>query len=200
MAVRSIKLGRKSPLLGRAGVLAALAARKEAPARGSLAILPPLRTAPPGATYRFTVTGEPVTWKRAKRGEGHSYTDPKDEAHREKIRAAARNAGVRLPIAGPVSLTLRFYRGNTDDPTALCTGDLDNLEKAVKDALKGIAYLDDRQVCDVHKRKRLDRCAPRTEVFIAAGFGVHEPEYSLEDDLAYGTETTAGKDLTKGPP
>lgn len=146
------------------------------------------------STIRFTVPGEPVTWKRARRGRGRSYTDPKDAAHREKIRAFARNAGVRRPFAGPVALELAFYRRKADAPTALCTGDLDNLEKAVKDALSGIAYVDDRQVTDVVKRKRIDRARPRTEVTVV------ELEFrtAWEDASEPAAPLPAGKDLAAG--
>lgn len=116
--------------------------------------------------YQFTVPGHPVTWKRAQRGNGHSYTDPKDAAHRERIRALARNAGIRSPMLGPVRLICRFFL--PVDPLAPTAGDLDNYEKAVKDALQGIAFVNDRQVCSAMKSKAKAHGTPCTEVWIEA--------------------------------
>ena len=116
------------------------------------------------ALYTFSVPGDPVTWKRARRNGKRSYTDPLDAAHRDKIRAYARNAGIRRPLEGAVMLDLLFVSSRADDPTDLRVGDLDNLEKIVKDALKSIAFNDDRQVTDVVKRKRVSRENPRTEI------------------------------------
>jgi len=112
----------------------------------------------------FTVPGEPVTWKRARRGRGHSFTDPRDAANRERIRAFARNAGIRKPLTGPVALTCLFY--TSLGPLDARVGDADNYEKAVKDALQGIAFVNDRQVCDSAKRKRQDAERPRTYIEI----------------------------------
>jgi Holliday junction resolvase RusA-like endonuclease len=119
---------------------------------------------PEVSAVTFTVPGPPVSWKRAKRGAGRSYTDPADALHREKIRAFARNAGIRRPIEGRVRLDLVFYVPH--DPLDARVGDLDNLEKAVKDALQGIAFANDRQVCAGAKRKTQDAARPRTEVTV----------------------------------
>jgi Holliday junction resolvase RusA-like endonuclease len=112
----------------------------------------------------FVVPGPPVTWKRARRGKGHSYTDPKDAQHREKIRAHARNAGLRRPLVGRVRLDVAFF--TRYDPLDPRSGDLDNYEKAVKDALQGIAFANDRQVCEGGKFKAHDAANPRTEVTV----------------------------------
>ena len=117
--------------------------------------------------YRFTVPGEPVPWKRARRGNGHSFTDPKDAAHREKIRAFARNAGVRVPLAGPLYMSATFY--TSKPPLHPQVGDRDNYLKALKDALEGIAYKNDRQVVAGPTVKAQDEGNPRTEVWISIG-------------------------------
>jgi Holliday junction resolvase RusA-like endonuclease len=113
----------------------------------------------------FTVPGDPVTWKRAKRGQGRSYTDPKDAAHREKIRAFARQAGIRQPLRGAVRLDVYVF--TRFDPLDRRSGDRDNHEKAIKDALTGIAFVDDIQVVDGRTRKARDEGDPRTEIEIA---------------------------------
>lgn len=65
------------------------------------------------------------------------------------------------PIAGPVCLTLRFYRGRQQ-------GDLDNGLKAVLDALIGYAYADDSQVVRLQAERYEDRRNPRVEIEIHA--------------------------------
>lgn len=115
---------------------------------------------------RFTVPGEPVTWKRARRGHGHSYTDPVEQAHREKVRAYARNAGIRRPLEGALRLDVVVF---TSLPVLdERVGDEDNYRKLVKDALNRIAYADDRQVCAGWTEKQQDADRPRTEVSIAS--------------------------------
>ena len=119
----------------------------------------------------FVVPGEPVTWKRPKQGRNRStgavfrYSDKGQELQKDRVRAAARNAGIRKTITGPVHLQLAFYRGH-GKATDLSAGDLDNLEKLVKDALNRLAYVDDSQVVRVEKWKDVDPGNPRTEVTI----------------------------------
>lgn len=142
----------------------------------------------------FTVPGDPVTWKRARRGKSGSYTDPKDAAHREKIRAFARNAGIRRKLTGPVRLAVTYYR-ETRDLTALSFGDLDNLTKSVKDALRGIAYEDDRQVIAMVTLKGTGE--PRTEITIGPASEAEwvggGPDAAVEEAETR-TSPTAGKD------
>lgn len=62
--------------------------------------------------------------------------------YRKAVRAACLAAGIR-PMAGPVELTFVWHCGPYG-------GDLDNRRKALLDALKGMAYLDDGQVAIDH--------------------------------------------------
>lgn len=50
------------------------------------------------------------------------------------------------PLTGAVKLSAEFYKLKPKDPQSKQYGDLDNLIKAVKDAMNGICYKDDRQV------------------------------------------------------
>ena len=63
--------------------------------------------------------------------------------------------------SGPVGITLRFYR--QDDRRA----DIDNLEKAILDALNGEAYLDDSQIVETHVSKAIDKKLPRVEIEVS---------------------------------
>jgi len=139
-----------------AGVAAVLA-----PRGGGSAVQP--LAAEPGV-FRFTVPGEPVPWMRAGRGRAGSFTRPRDALHREKIRAFARNAGIRRALDGAVRLDTVFYTSRP--PLHPHVGDEDNYRKAVKDALQGIAYADDRQVTCGWTEKNQDAASPRTEMAI----------------------------------
>jgi len=56
------------------------------------------------------------------------------------------------------AVTLRVFVGN------LRTIDVDNCSKSILDALKRVAFPDDRQVVELHVYKAIDRERPRVEV------------------------------------
>ena len=53
------------------------------------------------------------------------------------------------PLAGPIMLTITYFYDDDSVPI-----DVDNIPKPILDALKGLVYLDDKQVTDVLCRKR----------------------------------------------
>ena len=79
------------------------------------------------------------------------------------VRLAVQQAGLSAPADGPVIVDLEFYlprpkrlmRAKDPDGPMPHTAkpDRDNLEKAVLDALKGLAWRDDAQVFDGRTRK-----------------------------------------------
>jgi crossover junction endodeoxyribonuclease RusA len=83
-------------------------------------------------------------------------------ARRYKQTAAlkAKAAGAR-PLQGPVSVTLHVYRPRK-------VGDLDNVLKACLDALRGVAYVDDKQITDISAHRYDDKERPRIDVEIEA--------------------------------
>lgn len=62
------------------------------------------------------------------------------------------------PFNGAVALTVVLYR-----PTR--TGDIDNYSKLLLDALQGVIYDNDKQVCDLRNIKAHDKHNPRVEVY-----------------------------------
>lgn len=60
---------------------------------------------------------------------------------------------------GDVIVRLDFYRPRK-------SGDLDNRIKILLDALQGSAYMDDRQIVEIHARRFEDKKNPRVEVRI----------------------------------
>ncbi|HET7663881.1 MAG TPA: RusA family crossover junction endodeoxyribonuclease [Rhodanobacteraceae bacterium] len=116
------------------------------------------------------------------RGGKRAVTTVSDEAkaYREAVGWKARAAGIRQPIEGRVALTVRLYPDRPQDwakraqrdPDGWDDGvrciDLDNALKVLLDALKGIAFGDDKWV----RRIDAERCEPdaqgaRVEVTIA---------------------------------
>jgi Holliday junction resolvase RusA-like endonuclease len=116
----------------------------------------------------FHVPGDPVPQPRARittrGGHGHAYT-PKSHpvhAYRQAVALAARAAGASVHEE-PASIVIDFVfarpkshmrkNGLAADAPRLPRPDIDNLEKAVLDALKGVAWKDDTQVARVVKEK-----------------------------------------------
>lgn len=105
--------------------------------------------------YRFEVPGKPVPWQRVRRGRnGATYVPKETQEYEARVGWCAKAAGVR-PIVGPVRLTMSFY---VPDNRAR---DGDNLQKSVMDGLKGIGYLDDKQVKSWSGEIDVDREKPR---------------------------------------
>jgi crossover junction endodeoxyribonuclease RusA len=105
------------------------------------------------------IPGRPVPLQRSRTGSGRHYLPPRSKAYRELVQASWMAAG--RPSLGAASFTCsaRFYGANA-------RADLDNLFKAVLDALNMLAFADDRQlVClsGCHKLP-VDADGPRAEI------------------------------------
>ena len=98
--------------------------------------------------FALVVVGEPVPSARAGRNGHRSFLPARNAEYRSRIQAAWMMSG--RPSIGDrrFALSASFYRSS---PRAV---DLDNLVKALLDALNGLAWVDDaRLVClsGVHK-------------------------------------------------
>jgi Holliday junction resolvase RusA-like endonuclease len=99
----------------------------------------------------FTVPGEPIAKGRPRFGKGHTYT-PKKTVDAEKHIAQCFN--VKYPrhkvlAVSDFEVTVNFYSAT---PRKM---DLDNLVKTFLDALNGLIWDDDKQVCRIHAVKFL---------------------------------------------
>lgn len=139
---------------------------------------------------QFTIPGVPIAQPRHKVSGKHRWlpkTKAGDEhpvvAYKEEIRLRAQQEDAK-PIKGPVYLYVIFVmprpsKGKT--PTRLWHAskpDLDNLVKAVQDALKGVAWKDDTQVCcaSISKVYAASDEEPHTEISIfEAGYETKSP-------------------------
>lgn len=128
---------------------------------------------------QFYLDLAPIPWHRPGRSRsGHRYQVAADRTYQRHVRDAVlaemyTNKWRRIESAHPVELHLNFYleRGKTVRRRMPTTKpDLDNLEKNIKDALNGVAWHDDAQVCDVTKKKRYATRRPYIEIRIIEGY------------------------------
>jgi Holliday junction resolvase RusA-like endonuclease len=112
----------------------------------------------------FEVKGDPVPKARArtvrKGGRTWSFT-PKKVAVWEKTVKAEATKHFKQLLNGPIQVSMIFYmsrpQSRRKDIWVPTTPDLDNLEKAVLDALNGVAYEDDRFVVAKNAQKKYIR-------------------------------------------
>ena len=108
------------------------------------------------STIKFSVTTEPVPFKRALANGKRRFNDPRYSNFKEEIGFWAKltmDANGLAPFDGAIRIHVDVF--TKYKPTSLKAGDVDNHLKAAMDALNGICYRDDRQIVDatvnVHK-------------------------------------------------
>jgi Holliday junction resolvase RusA-like endonuclease len=112
----------------------------------------------------FEVKGNPVPKARArtvrKGGRTWSFTPKKVAVWAKTVKAEA-TKHFNQPLNGPIQVSMIFYmsrpQSRRKDVWVPTTPDLDNLEKAVLDALNGVAYEDDRFVVAKNAQKKYIR-------------------------------------------
>jgi Holliday junction resolvase RusA-like endonuclease len=94
----------------------------------------------------FTMTNvQPLPKQRPRINGRRAYTPPRTKAYETQVAWDARIAMQgREPLTGNVKVTLAFARKGKK------RADIDNLEKAVMDAMNGIVFEDDQQVVEMH--------------------------------------------------
>lgn len=151
----------------------------------------------------FTVPGQPVAKGRPKfsRQDGfvRAYTPEKTANYETLVKLAAGEAMAgTAPMQGALSLMLRLYvaipKSTTKrDRAAIEAGrflptkkpDLDNMLKAITDAMNGIVYLDDAQIVTVTVTK-LYADTPRAEVSV-----LHAVESALAEAMQGAVDVAA---------
>ena len=100
----------------------------------------------------------PKACENCKRHSG-AYDPDRSKSFKEVVAWHAKTAvlkqGLQKPAEGPISINLIFRMGkNGKEMYHTKRPDIDNLAKAVKDALKGIVYADDSQIVEAHLYKQ----------------------------------------------
>jgi len=109
----------------------------------------------------------PIGKARPRKGRGGHFYTPKLTADAEKIiryyyRAANPDA---KPLTGPVRFVLSaYFPAKRDETWHVSRPDLSNIVKLAEDALNGLAYKDDSQICEILCRKKYTRADPRLDI------------------------------------
>lgn len=107
---------------------------------------------------RLVIEGVPVPLQRSRTRGGRHYLPARSKAYRALVQAEWMAAGRPSLDGMPFAASLRFVG-------ARATADLDNLCKAVLDALNGLTYVDDSQlVCLSGHKLPVDAGGPRCEL------------------------------------
>lgn len=103
-----------------------------------------------GPLLEFTVHGMPVPWMRTEGSGKRRFTPKRQRDYQRRVAHAALSAYRGAPLMmGPLRIHVSF--GLEDRRPR----DLDNLTKTIKDALNGIAWIDDAQVTSGSNDKNL---------------------------------------------
>lgn len=101
------------------------------------------------STIKFSVTTEPVPFKRALSNGKRRFNAPRYSNFKEEVGFWAKlemDANGLALFDGAIRLHVDVF--TKYKPTSLRAGDVDNHLKAAMDALNGICYRDDRQIVD----------------------------------------------------
>lgn len=132
---------------------------------------------------RFTVLGEPVAQGRPRastiNGRVRMYDPKKSSDFKKYVKLAASQHAPRKLLEGPLAMKVKVYKPSlksfsnkkkvaAEDGSLrpITKPDVDNYVKGIKDALKGVMWIDDSQVVDLHISKWYSE-KPRIEVEIA---------------------------------
>ncbi|MEH1897006.1 MAG: RusA family crossover junction endodeoxyribonuclease [Nostoc sp.] len=94
--------------------------------------------------FEFIVDGPPVSQQARKRGKGNRLQDWKKTVRQE---AEKYWSSEQKTATGLVMLQITYFYDSDQM-------DVDNIVKPIQDAIKGLAYVDDKQVSDLVVRKR----------------------------------------------
>lgn len=114
---------------------------------------------------RFIVYGDPVPKQSFRKSKSGGYTDPRQKTWQDYVTMRTRehwNINELDPLKGSVCVEMMFYLSNNR------TCDLDNLSKAILDAMKNIAFGDDTNVTKLLLSKFVDADNPRVEISVTA--------------------------------
>lgn len=119
-------------------------------------------------TLPYPISANRYWRSRAVKGVSMTYVSPEAMAYKQQVAWLAEEAGIRKPIAGRVAVSYTLYPKRPQDwakraeknplgwdDTVACL-DLDNAQKVLMDALKGVVIEDDKWV----RRIEAERAEP----------------------------------------
>ncbi|MGC2374256.1 MAG: RusA family crossover junction endodeoxyribonuclease [Solirubrobacteraceae bacterium] len=108
---------------------------------------------------KLVIPGSPIPLQRSRTSSGRHYLPARSKTYRLVVQAMWMQAGRPSLGDAPFAVSMRFYG-------ARANADLDNLIKAILDALNGLAYTDDRQLRCIAGAHTLpvDAEGPRAEI------------------------------------
>ena len=116
---------------------------------------------------RIEIEGDPIPAARPRYSVRRVYQPKRNVEYRQMIQSAARLAMKgKEPISGELCAVVKLYRKYK--PAARNYGDADNHLKSVMDALTGICYKDDSQICRCVVEKYTDKENPRAVIEVGA--------------------------------
>lgn len=119
--------------------------------------------AAPGILLDAWVEGQPLPKQRPRLGKHGAYTPARTSAWEHSVSwQIGPVLSATEPFSGPVSIELEFCRETHR------RADLDNLVKAVLDALNKLAYEDDKQIVSIAARVTYGSKAPGVRVRMRA--------------------------------
>jgi crossover junction endodeoxyribonuclease RusA len=95
---------------------------------------------------RLVIRGTPIPLQRSRTSSGRHYLPKRSRTYRELVQAEWMAAGRPSLGSAPFAMSAQFVGSRAN-------ADLDNLVKAILDALNGLAYADDSQLVSVDARK-----------------------------------------------
>ena len=120
------------------------------------------------SVHRLLLELPPQAKGRPKFGKGFTYTPKKTREYEAQVRELAKGQYWHQPLEGAIKIHIDFIMPRPKSlPRAtdwhIKRPDCDNLQKAIFDALNGICWEDDSQLCDIRARKMytLDGLSPR---------------------------------------
>ncbi len=116
---------------------------------------------------RIEIEGDPIPLARPRYSIRRVYQPKRNVEYRKIVQAAARLAMAGAePMQGELFADVKIYRKYK--PTARNFGDADNHLKAIFDALNGIVFFDDAQICRCTVEKFTDKENPRAVIEVGA--------------------------------
>lgn len=113
-----------------------------------------------GLPWYLFVAGNPIPKERPRVVGGHAYTPKRTLEYEALVRDAAALRWHGDPEQKDIQVHLKFYRENRRRV------DIDNLAKAVLDALNGVVWVDDAQIQRLVLEREVRSAEPGVEITV----------------------------------